>query len=631
MRQSITKILLLTLISTLISSSMVYADPINKLMAEDEADISLTDDDTEKPFDDNSSTISTTESIGEDNAPGDEINDGTYTYKINDDGNTLTVTGVVNGSKLIKDPVIPSTVNGKTVTVIGENAFSNNRGILTGKLTLPSTLETIKHEAFNECEFLTGDLVIPQGVTSIEYYAFNCCKGFSGKLTLPNGLSTIENNAFMRTGFTGPLVLPNNLTSIGDAAFYECSGFTGSLTIPSGVTVIGIYAFDECSGLTGDLIIPNNVNTIKYGAFLGCTGFTGSLKIPNNVINIEDYAFYQCTSIRKVINNTVQPCKASWFLIRSDDYFLSDTGEKITSGGVLRNGTFTKHVGVSGVSINETYTTIQQGKTVTLKPTIEPADASNQKVSWKSSDNKIATVSEEGVVKGITRGTATITVTTEDGGKTASCEVTVVDPDPSPTPDPIPDPTPDPTPTKTSIQKEKISLSKTSFTYNGNIHVPSIKKIGKYTLKEGTDYSINIVNSDGNITRSPKSAGTYIVVVTGKGNYTGMTSTKYVINKAKNPIKVTGKTATVKYSKLKKKNQTIKRSKIISISKNKGKVTYKKTKGNAKISIDEKTGKVTLQKGLKKKTYSVKVKVTAAGGKNYKKGSKTVTISIVVK
>ena len=97
-----------------------------------------------------------------------------------------------------------------------------------------------------------------------------------------------------------------------------------------------------------------------------------------------------------------------------------------------------------------------------------------------------------------------------------------------------------------------------------------------------------------------------------------------------NPMKVSGKTATVKYSAVKKKNQTVKQSKAFSVSKAQGKVTYKKSSGNSKITVSS-AGKITVKKGLKKGTYKVKVKVTAAGNSSYKKLTKTVTVTIKVK
>ena len=79
---------------------------------------------------------------------------------------------------------------------------------------------------------------------------------------------------------------------------------------------------------------------------------------------------------------------------------------------------------VTGVEIEST-AEVDAGKTVTLTPTFTPANASNKHVTWSSSDTNVATVDSNGVVTGVAAGSATITVTTEDGGHTDTCAVTV--------------------------------------------------------------------------------------------------------------------------------------------------------------------------------------------------------------
>ena len=79
---------------------------------------------------------------------------------------------------------------------------------------------------------------------------------------------------------------------------------------------------------------------------------------------------------------------------------------------------------VTGVSLAPATATIDAGDTVTLTATIAPAGATNQNVTWSSSDNGIATVAG-GVVTGVADGTATITVTTTDGSFTDTSDVTV--------------------------------------------------------------------------------------------------------------------------------------------------------------------------------------------------------------
>lgn len=82
-------------------------------------------------------------------------------------------------------------------------------------------------------------------------------------------------------------------------------------------------------------------------------------------------------------------------------------------------------VAVTGVSLDKTQASVVVGQTLQLTATIAPTDATNAKVSWSSSDAAIATVSDAGLVSGVKAGSATITVTTSDGAKTATCALTV--------------------------------------------------------------------------------------------------------------------------------------------------------------------------------------------------------------
>ena len=97
----------------------------------------------------------------------------------------------------------------------------------------------------------------------------------------------------------------------------------------------------------------------------------------------------------------------------------SDTINGYNSGGG-------ETVSVTGVSLDTNSTTVEEGKDVTLTTTVAPSNATNQVVSWTTSDSSIATVSG-GIVTGVSEGSATITVTTSDGGYTATCLVTVTE------------------------------------------------------------------------------------------------------------------------------------------------------------------------------------------------------------
>ena len=79
---------------------------------------------------------------------------------------------------------------------------------------------------------------------------------------------------------------------------------------------------------------------------------------------------------------------------------------------------------VTGVSLNTSATQVKVGYQITLTATITPSNATNKSVSWTSSNTSVATVTS-GKVKGISEGVAVITCKTNDGGYTATCQVTV--------------------------------------------------------------------------------------------------------------------------------------------------------------------------------------------------------------
>ena len=82
-------------------------------------------------------------------------------------------------------------------------------------------------------------------------------------------------------------------------------------------------------------------------------------------------------------------------------------------------------VRVTGVSISPKSASIALGCTVQLAASIKPSNAANKNLSWSVSDETIISVDGQGTVTGLSLGTATVTVTTEDGGFTASAEITV--------------------------------------------------------------------------------------------------------------------------------------------------------------------------------------------------------------
>ena len=86
------------------------------------------------------------------------------------------------------------------------------------------------------------------------------------------------------------------------------------------------------------------------------------------------------------------------------------------------------NVAVTGVTLDKATDSVEVGSTTQLTATVAPSNATNQAVSWSSSNTSVATVNSSGVVTGVAAGSAVITVTTSDGNKTATCTVTVTQP-----------------------------------------------------------------------------------------------------------------------------------------------------------------------------------------------------------
>lgn len=176
-------------------------------------------------------------------------------------------------------------------------------------------------------------------------------------------------------------------------------------------------------------------------------------------------------------------------------------------------------------------------------------------------------------------------------------------------------------PKKINISGASIAAIK-AVTYNTKAQKPALTvKYGSTVLKAGTDYTVSY--------KANTNAGKATATITGKGKYAGTKAATFTINKATNPVKLGPKKVTVKYAAVSKKNQTVKQASACTVSSAQGKVTWKKSSGNAKITVAS-GGNVTVKKGLKKGTYKIGVKATAAGNTNYKAATKSATITIVV-
>ena len=222
-----------------------------------------------------------------------------FTFEINEDGQTVTLTDYNKDLSDSTDVVIPSAVSqnasgqwteGSTYTVTAiASATSGGSGVFyfsgITSVELPSTLQRIGDYAFYGCRReLTGELNLGgcTNLISIGDSAFYDCEQLTGELNL--GECT-------------------NLISIGDRAFDGCSKLTGKLVLPSSLTSIGSQAFYDCSGIAGELDLSNctSLTSIATSAFYNCNGIT-SVSLPFSITSIESNAFRLCSAMVEVYN-----------------------------------------------------------------------------------------------------------------------------------------------------------------------------------------------------------------------------------------------------------------------------------------------------------------------------------------
>ena len=207
------------------------------------------------------------------------------------DGDSVTITEYKgNGG----DVVIPSEIDGKKVTAIGEFAFESTD--LTS-VTIPDGVTEIGWEAFRYCRSLKS-VTIPDSVTEFGWEAFKGCSSLKS-VTLPDSVKTISTEMFMDCDILESVTISDSVTSIESEAFAGC-GSLKSVTIGKGVTELAVDAFHGCSNLTDIKVDANNttycsVDGVIYSkditALILCPAGKTSITIPDSVKNIGSSSF----------------------------------------------------------------------------------------------------------------------------------------------------------------------------------------------------------------------------------------------------------------------------------------------------------------------------------------------------
>ena len=205
--------------------------------------------------------------------------------------------------------------------------------------------------------------------------------------------------------------------SVNNGGLYTAPNAAGTYTIRA-TSVADTTKYDTATVTVNTVNVPVtgvSLNKASTSLAVGGTETLTATITPSNATNKTVSWSSSNTSVATVSNGTVTGKAAGTVTITAT---TQDGGKTATCTVTVTT------VAVTGVSLNKTSTSLTVGGTETLTATITPSNATNKTVSWSSSNASVATVSN-GTVTGKAAGTATITATTQDGNKTATCGVTV--------------------------------------------------------------------------------------------------------------------------------------------------------------------------------------------------------------
>lgn len=329
--------------------------------------------------------------------------------------------------------------------VIPESCFCGDSNL--EKIILPRQITTVEADAFKVCIKLT-DITMNRNITSIDETAFSyrdklTIYGISG--TYPEIFAKENNIKFVE------LNVPATAIELNKSEYKIARGGTLQLA----ARIVPMDPSDELIWTSTDETIVTIGNT---GLMKGIkTGTASILVMAGNVVETCKVIVYE--KVTKIVLNsssekldiggtvqliaTVKPDNAESGKVKwsTSDEKIATVDEnglvtavaygttKITAttedNQVTATCTITvQPIAVTGIALNETMLSIGLKESYQLTPIFSPENASVRDVTWTSSRTEIATV-RDGMVTGISEGTAVIVAKTEDGSKTATCTVTV--------------------------------------------------------------------------------------------------------------------------------------------------------------------------------------------------------------
>lgn len=349
--------------------------------------------------------------------------------------------GAFYGCVYLQNITIPDTVK-----TIGRSAFYNCGKLKKAKIG--SNVSSLGDSVFCGCSQLT-DVNIPEGITLITFAMFRGCSSLE-KVKLPVSVTMIDNFAFYGCTSLRGITIPENCKSICNFVFYDCVSMK-KITVPKTVIAMGYgclgYYYDKDAGKD-----MKDDNFIMYGeADSMAEKFAKESDLNFELIDVSGLTLNQDEMLLDAGRTMQLKAYLSGVELLSGNVYWSSNNNDVASvssaGKVTAKsaGTATitaktesgkravcivtvsqPKITVTGISFDKTITTIEKGSTETLIAAIEPSYAKDVTVTWTSSNNNVAAVSD-GKVTAISAGTAAITAVTANG-KAASCVVIVHDP-----------------------------------------------------------------------------------------------------------------------------------------------------------------------------------------------------------
>lgn len=467
--------------------------------------------------------------------------------------------------------------------------------------------------------------------------------GRATKITLDQaevGAVAIIGNADGKTEIVrkGTVTIAGNVETDGGLVI---SG-NGSLTVSGKISAAGDITIKGGKVSVDDGISAGGTVLIRDAELAAGTDETGTA-IKADTVRIEDSKV--TVGADQVTKDP--PIKSDNIILVGDNTVASSSGSKdiFSSKPKDENGDeIPDTILIEKITLNKTSVVLNIGDTERIAvAAVIPANATRKTFDWKSSNEKVASVSQTGEVKGVSAGTAVITVTAKDGsGVTGSCTVTVKKETVTPTPTPNPEkpttekpttekPTTDePTteapkktvkPAKVKIQAatKKIAPGK-KLTLKATVTPKKAtnKKV-KWTIRK-SDKKYASINSKGVLTVKKTAKGKTIkVTATAVGNSkVKATYTVKVMKKAVKKVTITSKKKAVKKVTIKKKQSITLKTKLTPTKGISKEVTW--TSSNPKVAKVTAKGKVT---GKKKGTVKITAKAKDGSGKKA-----TITIKV---